>query len=137
MTDRVRKLAARMLLAVLLLWVVATAGVMEVRRPVVLILLGVIVAAFFLARLSVARRGYRVDAHREDRIVYEESNGWFGLRRMVFDGDTGPRHRLIYVPKPATWDAETPVWAHGRRSEILRRLQEACGPGLLAFVDEE
>jgi hypothetical protein len=137
MTDRVRKLAARILLAVLLLSVVAAAGLIEVRTPVVAIVLGVIVGAFLVARLAVARRGYRVDLHRADRVVYEESNGRFGLRRLVFDGDIGPRHRLIYVPRPATWDDETPAWAHGRRSEILRRVQEASGPGLLAFVDED
>lgn len=55
-------------------------------------------------------------------ILYSE-----GKDKLEFQIDPslkGPS--VIHIPSPERWDAELPVWARGRRDEILERIEKSC-----------
>ncbi len=69
------------------------------------------------------RRGWRVRGAGRDSILYEEwrEGGWRGIE-FYAELQTSAPARVIYLPPPAGW-TRLPAWTHGRREEILARLQ--------------
>ncbi len=61
---------------------------------------------------------YSVQARWKEEVVYRE-----GDRSIVFDAGWGSEPRVLYVPSEWAWDLSTPAWLHGRRAEVVARLE--------------
>jgi hypothetical protein len=76
------------------------------------------------------KRGYRIYRHNRDQWVYEERTQE-GRQSLVLDGEMMSRGPdPLYVPDDTGWRLTVPVWARGRRDEILSRVI-ALGRGKL------
>jgi hypothetical protein len=79
---------------------------------------------------SDRRRGWRVGHQGRDSTFYDEwiDGGW---ERIVIDGEMqfssdDPQH-VIWFPTDDQW-VDLPEWTHGRRDQILRRVQAELQP---------
>lgn len=104
---------------------------------------------WLMGRLEFRRRGYRImPAHVTDflfwprgpqQVVYEEFSAEGRVQRLHFVGqivsDETPNRCEVHLPSPERWDSKVPLWARGRRTEIVARI-DATGPRT-QFVDEE
>lgn len=61
---------------------------------------------------------YLVEVKWKEEVVYRE-----GDRSIVFDAGWGSEPRVLYVPSEWAWDLSTPAWLHGRRAEVVARLE--------------
>ena len=100
--------------------------------------------------LAFQRRGYRVRYPSREKYTYEELIDHSAVQelhrwRQILDAVTAmivPRGRRrfefrrysaggairVSVPGNEDWEREVPAWAHGRRSEIVARIEERLGP---------
>lgn len=61
---------------------------------------------------------YSVEARWKEEVVYRE-----GDQSIVFDAGWGSEPPVLYVPSDWAWDLSTPDWLHGRRAEVVARLE--------------
>ncbi len=61
---------------------------------------------------------YSVKAKWKEEVVYRE-----GDQSIVFDAGWGVEPPVLYVPSEWAWDLSTPAWLHGRRAEVVARLE--------------
>lgn len=74
--------------------------------------------------MAHSERGWRVGHQGRDQMYYEEriAGEW---QRLVVDGEmlTGRAHHVIYFKSAADWP-HYPLWAQGRRDEIIGRIKQ-------------
>ena len=74
-------------------------------------------------------RGWRVGHRGRDSMYYEELiNGVWA--RLNIDGEMllGEAHHVIYFADEERWATIYPVWAQGRRLEIITRIKREFPP---------
>jgi len=77
-------------------------------------------------RIVFIRRGWTIIGVGRDSIAYVER----GKGKITFSAELmgrGPINRVIVIPG-SSWNSALPQWAHGRRDEILGRLQLVLPP---------
>lgn len=72
---------------------------------------------------------FRIEAVWKELVEY-----WEGSHGYVFDAAWGVDPGSLYVPAPNDWDAATPVWMHGRREEIVTRLDAHSGHNVVELA---
>jgi hypothetical protein len=104
------------------------------RITLVATVIAVLVAAL-LNRLRFWRTGYRAFRHGRDYVIYEERDPIGAMRRLGFDyGTRVGTPDVIYVPDETAWNRYMPIWACGRRREIIGRVQEAFSTSAHEYV---
>lgn len=81
-------------------------------------------------------RDWRVGHRGRDQMFYEERDG-FSWRRIEIDGEMlmGDAHHVIYFATPVQWQAKYPLWAQGRRDEIIARIKSEFRPPDYEYYD--
>lgn len=92
--------------------------------------------------VAFRRRGYRIRyVARDSGSRWAPGSTTYAYEELAPDGshralhfvrvilETGyPCKSEVLVPEEEAWDARTPSWARGRRSEIVERVLDAAGP---------
>jgi len=75
--------------------------------------------------------GHQVKWQTANRWVYEERQADGSIECLPFSreviGDGYPPPCEVYILSEDRWDQETPLWAQGRRTEILARIGNGLG----------
>lgn len=62
---------------------------------------------------------YKITAKWKEVLIYAE-----GENEFVFSCGWGVHPGVIHVPSASCWEEATPEWMHGRRDEVIDRLQD-------------
>jgi hypothetical protein len=91
---------------------------------------------WFLNQIRFKRRGYRCVRKSRDTFEYQEVTD-DGVRSMGIDGvmQVGAPHILL-LPGAEKWDCQLPIWAKGRRKEIIARIQDELPAPHFAIIDQ-
>lgn len=57
----------------------------------------------------------------------EELHYCEGERSQVFHCGWGVSPPVVFLPSEHTWDAKLPAWLHGRRAEVVGRIEQHSG----------
>jgi hypothetical protein len=89
------------------------------------------------AHVEFHRRGYRVTWLEGNYWLYEERYpddiGQLRCVRIIL-GRGYPAPSKIILPNQESWNAVVPIWAHDRRSEIMRRVGRCFGADRGAYI---
>jgi hypothetical protein len=81
--------------------------------------------------ITFRRRGYRVRWTVGNEWLYEERLSSTERRSLpcvrVISGEGYPAPSDVRILPEASWEFEAPLWARGRRSEIIQRIAECFG----------
>jgi hypothetical protein len=105
--------------------------------------IGGLVSFWLIAdHVDYLRRGYRVRWVTGSQWLYEERVSKGAERCLpcvrVILGNGYPAPSEVRIPSEASWESGAPVWAKGRRTEIVQRIAECFGSdrgGDIRFVD--
>ena len=100
---------------------------------------GALISFWILAsHIEFRKRGYQVNWLTADQWAYEERRNDGSVERLPLSrkmtGDGYPAPCTVYVQSRESWDECAPVWARGRRTEIMSRIAEQFG-GRVQFCD--
>jgi hypothetical protein len=75
--------------------------------------------------------GWNWTVGSEQQCVYEERIAAGRIQSLSFMrvvlGDGYPAPCEVHLPKEQDWDAQMPLWARGRRSEVMERMRNCFG----------
>lgn len=69
--------------------------------------------------VSAADLDFRFEWHWKEELHY-----WEGHRCQVFHCGWGIAPPVVFLPSAPGWDAKMPRWLHGRRAEIVDRIEQ-------------
>jgi len=96
--------------------------------PLSLLLLPIGWPIYFVRRLYWLRQhGFWVTRQGRDAIEYQELRDG-RVERLTIGGEmmVGAPH-LVYIPTEEEWRQTMPLWAHGRRDEIIANVKRKLG----------
>jgi hypothetical protein len=94
--------------------------------------LGGLVSFWILAsHVEFRRRGYQIRWLKEDEWIYEERRSDGSVRHLPFSrttvGEGYPAPCNVRIHDEESWERQVPLWAQGRRTEILERIADLSG----------